>query len=532
MASPIYMMEIYNRVLPTQSMPTLYVLTALAAGLILVSALLEIIRSRLLVRVSARLDRQLNDRILAATFVGALGSTNGGTQPLRDLDTVRQFIGGSGTLVFFDIPWTPLLILVIFLCHPLLGLITTGGALVLFLLAILNDVTTRGPLEQANRQSLDQLGFVGGSLRNAEAVHAMGMFASLCRRRAPAQTLLLRFQSVASDRAGVLTAVSKAFRQLLQTAILGAAAYLALNNQISAGEIVAVSLISGRALAPLETAIGTWKQFLAARSAYTRVASLLSRIPAPMRRTSLPRPTGAVEMHRLVATVPGGVVPILKNVELRIAAGSITGIVGPSGAGKSTLLRVLVGVWQPMAGNVRLDGFDLSSWNRDELGAQIGYLPQDVELLQGTVAENIARFGDCDSSAIVAAAQRAGAHEMIGRLPQGYDTPIGPSGVTLSGGQRQRVGLARAMFGHPALVVLDEPNANLDQNGECALNEALVLLRQEGITVVLTTHKASLLDLTDSIVVVEDGLIVAHGSRQDVMRRLNQAAPAPRQLVA
>lgn len=523
LVSPLYMMQIYNRVLPTQSEPTLIALTGLACFLVGVMAVLEYIRSRILIQVSVRLDKAMNDRVLHATFMGTLtGSRPNSAQPMRDLDAVRQFVGGNGTLVFFDMPWTPILIAVIYFCHPLLGILTTLGAVALFLLAVINELATRRPLEESNHRATGLIGFIGGSLRNAEALHAMGMFNNLRRHRAPQREDVLHLQTVASNRASLLTAVSKAFRQVLQIALLALGAYLALHSEITGGEIIAASLIAGRALAPLETTIGTWKQFVSATGAFRRLRSLLKDVPAPTQRISLPQPRGQMEVENVTATAPVSTFPILQNIAFTIEPGSVVGIVGASGAGKSTMARLLVGAWQPAAGKVRLDGADIHIWNRDELGPSIGYLPQDIELFEGTVAENIARFGNCDSEMVVAAAKRAGAHGVIVRLPQGYETQIGAGGAVLSGGQRQRIGLARALYGNPSLVVLDEPNANLDQDGERALMDAVAAMRDAGATVVLISHKAGILDLADRLVVLNEGKLLAVGPRKDILHRLVQ----------
>ena len=532
LVSPIYMMQIYNRVLPTQSEPTLYALTALACFLIGFMAVLEFIRSRILIQISVRLDKAMNDRVLHATFMGSLsGARPSSAQPMRDLDTVRQFVGGTGTLVFFDIPWTPILIAVVYICHPLLGLVTTIGAVVLFLFAIINEYATRHPLDESNQRATSLMGFIGGSLRNAEALHAMGMFNNLRRHRAPQQADVVYLQTIASNRASLLTAVSKAFRQILQIALLGLGAYLAIHAQITGGEIIAASLIAGRALAPLETTIGTWKQFVGAKGAFGRLRSLLKDVPAPTQHTSLPQPRGLIEVESLSAVAPGGKTPILQNISFVVEPGSIIGIVGASGAGKSTLARLMVGAWQPAAGKIRVDGADIHIWNRDELGPFIGYLPQDIELFEGTVAENIARFGNCDSELVVAAGKRSGAHNMIVRLPNGYETQIGAGGAVLSGGQRQRIGLARALYGNPSLVVLDEPNANLDQDGERALLDAIATMRQAGATIVLVSHKAGILEQADRLVVLNDGKLLAVGPRKEILLRLVQmpmSAPATR----
>jgi PrtD family type I secretion system ABC transporter len=357
-------------------------------------------------------------------------------------------------------------------------------------------------------------------------LEAMGMFGNLRRSWAGQRFELLRLQSLASDRAGTISAMTKALRLLLQIALLGAGAHLAIYSEITPGVIVATSILVGRALAPVEMAIGTWKQFVSARTAYARLNALLAEQPEPAVSTSLPRPKGDLQVEALTAVPPGGNVPTLRQVSFPLAAGQVLGVVGPSGAGKSTLARLIVGAWQPAAGKVRLDGADVHSWNREELGPYIGYLPQDVELFDGTVSENIARFGELDSAKIVAAAKRAGVHEMILRLPSGYDAPIGPGGCVLSGGQRQRIGLARAIFGDPALVVLDEPNSNLDDDGENALTNAIMDLKDAGTTVVIVSHRPSVLNTMDRSLVLAEGTVRAFGSRNEVLARLARPAPA------
>ena len=525
LVSPLYMMQVYNRVLPSQSEETLVVLTLLACGMLGVMGLLEFVRARILVRVSGQLDLRLSGRVLSAIFRSSLQSPRGGVQGLRDFDTVRQFLAGTGTFAFFDAPWTPIIIAVVFLFHPLLGVIATLGALVLFGLAIANELATRRPLQEANRHSVGVNGFIESSLRNAEVLQAMGMFANLRRSWADRRVELLRLQSLASDRAGAISAITKSLRLLLQIALLGAGAHLAIYGEITPGVIIATSILVGRALAPVEMAIGTWKQFVSARTSYARLNKLLAEQPEPAVSTSLPRPKGDLLVENLTAVPPGAGAPTLRQISFPLAAGQVLGVVGPSGAGKSTLARLIVGAWRPFSGKVRLDGADIHNWNRDELGPYIGYLPQDVELFDGTVSENIARFGELDSAKIVAAAKRAGVHEMILRLPSGYDAPIGPGGCVLSGGQRQRIGLARAIFGDPALVVLDEPNSNLDEDGENALTNAIMDLKDAGTTVVIVSHRPSILGTMDQILVLADGVVRAFGSRSEVLARLARPVP-------
>ncbi len=524
LAQPLYMMQIYNRILPTQSEATLLVLTGLVVALLALMAFLDVVRSRLLVRVSGRLDLALGRRVLGAMFGAHLRGK--GSDGLRDFDTVRQFLAGPGPTAFFDAPWMPVMIAVTFLFHPLLGWVAVGGGVLLFALAVLNEVTTRRPMEEASRHTAATHAMVSGSLRNAEAMQAMGMFGGVADRAFARRNEMLRLQQVASDRAATVMAISKTVRIGLQVALLGLGAWLVIQNQMSAGGIIAVSIVVGRALAPIETVIGTWKQFVAARSAWGRLDTLLAGAPADAERTALPAPKGELTLEDVTIVPPGSGTPTLRRVGLRAAPGEVLGIVGPSGGGKSTLARAIVGAWRPLAGKVRLDGADIEHWDAAALGPHIGYMPQDVELFDGTVAENIARFGAGGSAPIVAAARRAGVHEMILRLPQGYETPIGVGGSVLSAGQRQRIGLARAMYGDPKLVVLDEPNSNLDQDGEAALVQAILEMKRAGTTVVLITHRPTVLGTMDTIVLLADGEVRMAGPRAEVLNKLTRPVAA------
>jgi PrtD family type I secretion system ABC transporter len=530
LVSPLYMMQVYDRVLTSRNESTLLVLTGLATALLLVMAGLDIIRSRILVRVGGQLDLKLSERVMSAQFRSVLNRQVGSpTQATRDFDTVRQFLTGAGIFAFFDAPWTPILLAVVFIFHPLLGFIALGGGVLLFALAVINESATKKPLEQANRAAVAVNGSIENSLRNAEVLEAMGMFANFRRRWHDKRDEVLRLQSIASDRAGTILGLSKMMRMLLQTALLGAGAWLAIHEQISPGVIIAASILMGRALAPVEQAISVWKQVVGTRVAYRRLNELLSRVPEPPARTALPRPVGDLRVENLVAIPPGSTAPTLSRVGFELPAGQILGVIGPSGAGKSTLARVLVGAWRPSAGSIRLDGAELNNWAAEARGSFLGYLPQDVELFDGSVADNISRFGDPDSAAIIIAAKRAGVHDMILRLPQGYDTPIGPGGCSLSGGQRQRIGLARALYGSPRLVVLDEPNSNLDDEGEAALVYALTEVRKTGATVIIISHRPSILGITDQILVLAEGAVRMMGSRTEVLARFTRpvVAPAP-----
>ncbi len=526
----IYMLQVYDRVLASASVSTLVALTVLVVALFMVMGLLEIARTWLLVRVSARLDMSMSQRLFTAMFdAGLRYGRPSGTQPLSDLTSLRQFLTGAGLFAFFDTPWIPIYLAVIFLLHPILGWVGVAGLVVIVMLAVINELSTRKPLNAANGLTVQNNQAVGGHLRNAEALEAMGMLDNVHRRWLARHADMLRLQAQASDRAGVLANTSKAFRITLQSLILGTGAYLAIQHEITPGAMIAGSILLGRALAPVDMLIGSWKQFLAARSAYDRLRDLLLSIPARKRAMRLPAPRGHVVAEQLTVVPPGARTPVLQNVSFDIPAGNIVGIIGPSAAGKSTLARAVLGVWPPAAGSVRLDGAAINDWNRDELGPHVGYLPQDVELLEGTVSENIARFGDMDPDGVVTAAQKAGVHEMVLRLPKGYDTPIGQGGTVLSGGQRQRIGLARALYGSPCLVVLDEPNSNLDDHGEAALVSALGHLKRSGATVLVITHRPNLLHSVERIMVLRDGRIHMFGPRDQVLAEFARPAAVSKQ---
>ena len=529
----IYMLQVYDRVLASASVSTLVALTVLVVALFMVMGLLEIARSWVLVRVSARLDVDLNPRLFTAMFDAQLhhGAASG-TQPLADLNNLRQFLTGNGLFAFFDAPWIPIYLAVIFLLHPMLGWIGVAGLVIIVTLAIINELSTRKSLNAANALSVESSQAANGHLRNAEVLEAMGMLQNVHQRWLERHMETLRLQAVASDRAGALANTSKAFRIMLQSLILGAGAYLAILQEITPGAMIAGSILLGRALAPVDLLIGTWKQFAGARSAYARLRNLLQHVPARQRAMRLPAPNGHLSAEQLVVTPPGAAAPVLRGLSFDIPAGESVGIIGPSAAGKSTLARAVLGVWPAAAGKVRLDGAAIDAWNRDELGPHVGYLPQDVELLDGTVGQNIARFGDVDPDAVVTAAQKAGVHDMILRLPQGYDTPIGHSGAVLSGGQRQRIGLARALYGGPCLVVLDEPNSNLDERGEAALASAIGHLKRSRATVLVITHRPNLLHNVDRIMVLRDGLIQLFGPREKVLAEFARPAAVGKQQAA
>lgn len=525
----LYMLQIYDRVMVSRNSTTLLLLTLMMLGLFVLMSLLEFVRSRVLVRVGTRLDMLLANRVFTAAFERNLQRQGGNpSQALNDLTSVRQFLTGSGIFAFFDTPWTPIFLVVATILHPLIGLFCLVGALILFALAWLNEMVTRKPLAEAMTHAMGAGQYANNNLRNAEVIEAMGMLGNIRQRWHERQQKFLALQSLASDRAGVVSAISRFVRVAMQSLILGLGAWLALDNLVTGGAMIAGSILMGRALAPVDQVIAVWKQWITARAAYYRLGEMLKTYPEPPVRLALPVPLGEVLVENVSAAPPGTKYLVLKNLAFRINRGDVLGVMGPSAAGKSTLARLLVGVWRPQAGHVRLDGADVASWDKAQLGPHIGYLPQDVELFEGTIAENIARFGELKSEPIVAAAQMAGVHDMILHLPQGYDTPIGVDGSSLSGGQKQRIGLARALYGNPALVVLDEPNSNLDEPGESALANAILALKALGRTVVVITHRSSTFAVMDKILVLRDGAVAAYGPRDDVLAALRQPAMTPK----
>lgn len=520
----IYMLQVYDRVLNSRNAETLLMLTLLMLLLYVMMSALELIRSRVLVRLGANLDKRLNGRIFTATFEYSLRAATGNpAQALSDLSAVRQFLTGQGVFAFFDAPWFPIYLAVIFLLHPLLGVFSLIGAAILLGLAFLTEKITKAPLAQANAEAMAANNATNANLRNAEVIEAMGMLPDIQRRWLEKNEKVLALQALASDRAGLISAVTKFVRITLQSMILGAGALLVIQGELTAGGMIAASILMGRTLSPVELAIGTWKQLLSARSAYDRLNRLLSTFPARAISMSLPKPSGRVSVASLIAVPPGSNIPILRGVSFEILPGEVVGVIGASASGKSTLARLLMGIWPPHSGSVRLDGADVFTWNKEELGPYVGYLPQDVELFDGSIAENIARFGEINAELIIEAARKAGVSEMILHFPKGYDTPIGVGGSVLSGGQRQRIGLARALYGDPSLIVLDEPNANLDDAGEKALVVAVQQLKAEGKTVVLITHRTSIIGVVDKLVLLQAGATQLYGPRDQVLAKLQQA---------
>lgn len=529
----IYMLQVYDRVLNSRNEMTLLMITLITVGLFALLGALEWVRSQLLVRASVRLDERLNDRVFAATFDATLRGAGGNpAQALSDVTNLRQFLTGNGLFAFFDAPWAPIYLIVIAMLHPWLGLFSLVGGILLIGLAWLTERATQKPLAEANTVGIQATNFAGNNLKNAEVIEAMGMLQAIRARWNVKHRHGLALQQLASDRAGAIGAATRFSRLVQQSLILGLGALLVIKGELSPGGMIAASILMGRLLAPVEQAIGAWKNLVSARSAYGRLRNLLAAVPAREAGMSLPRPTGTLALESVVATAPGSQTVILRGINARIAAGQVVGVIGPSASGKSSLARVMVGIWPAASGKVRLDGADVYSWNKAELGPHIGYLPQDVELFEGTVAENIARFAEVDAEKVVRAAQRAGVHEMVLRFPKGYDSPIGPGGTFLSGGQRQRIALARALYGDPVLVVLDEPNSNLDDIGEQALVRAVLDLKAQGSTVVLITHRTNIVGVVDQLMVLRDGSLQLFGPRDDVLAALAKAAQAAQPALA
>lgn len=519
--SPLYMLQIYDRVIGSRNATTLLGITVLVAFLLVVSAALEMLRSRVLAHASMVLDERLAGAVFDATHRAGLRLAKlSEGQSLKDLDAFREFVAGPCVVALCDLLWMPIFLATCFFLDPWFGALALFGALAIFVLTLLSEFATTKPLGLAARASNVASQKAVSVLRNGEVIQAMGMLGTLRSAWLSLRGDALELQSLAGHRSGAIAALSRFVRMFLQTMILGVGAYLAINNEISPGMIIAASIFIGRALAPVEGVVANWKALTAARNSWNRLVKLFAVAGDVPPRVQLPRPVGHLSLEGVVAGPPGQPRATLRNVTLELRPGEVLGVIGPSAAGKSSLARVITGVWPLFAGEIRLDGSDLSQWNAEDRGPYVGYLPQDVELFSGTVAQNIARFGVSDDDAVVETAHLCGCHEMIQRLPDGYNTQIGEAGTALSGGQRQRIGLARAFFGRPSLVVLDEPNASLDQLGERALMEALRRYRSFGCAIVLITHKIGLLGVSDRILVLQDGVAQACGDRDEILARM------------
>ena len=529
LVAPVYMLQMYDRVLTSASYETLIVLTVVAVFLLACFGLLDWVRQRLMARIALSLNYEVLDDVLSGVFRGSLQRfRQSANQPVRDLDTVRQFISSPPALAFFDAPWAPVFIAAIFIIHPWLGFFAIFAALLILFIALLTEWTSRGPLRNASEHTAESHRFVESSLRHADVLEAMGMFEGFRRRWRDKHDRSVAFQARGGSRISMLLAASKSGRQIVQVGILGMGAWLVLKQQITPGMMIAASIILGRALAPIEQGISAWRGFMSARQSWRRLNNLLTNAPPAHDggATSLPRPTGLLDVEGVSAAPPGSTKLTLKRVQFSLQPGSSTGLIGPSGSGKSTLARLMVGVWSPQGGVVRLDGAAIGDWPSESRFRHVGYLPQEVELFEGSVAENIARLSEPDNDAVLAAAQQANCHDMVMRLPQNYETPIAAGGANLSAGQRQRVALARALYGDPALIVLDEPDANLDTDGEVALSNTLRNLAQRGVTTLMVTHNFRLLRMVEHILVLKEGILLESGPRDEVLKRFMRPAPA------
>jgi len=526
----IYMITVFDRVVSSGSLPTLAMLTLLMVSLLLAMGGFEMVRSFILVSASNKLESLLRPRVTDATFKRSLltGGMVANAQPVQDLTSLRQFLTGNGLFAFFDAPWYPIYIGVMFLFHPWFGIAGILAGILMVVLAVINERVTHKPLNEANSHAAKASNQFQGSLRNAEVIAAMGMAGDVHRRQQALYGEVLNKQTQASRMAGLLAGLSKSLRIISQSSLLGLGAYLALNQEISPGMMIGGSLLLGRALAPIDMLVGSWKGVTVARAQYARLKELLEKIPAEAETMRLPAPEGALAAENVTVLPPGSKVPVVRGVSFALEAGELLGIVGPSASGKSTLARALMGIWPANAGKVRLDGADIASWDRSELGPYVGYLPQDIELFDGTIADNICRFQEAGAEKIVAAASLAGIHEMILRLPQGYDTVIGGAGGMLSGGQRQRIGMARAVFGDPKLLILDEPNSNLDDQGEKELVESLRRIKERGCTIVVITHRTMVLQCVDKILVMKEGAAANFGPKDQVLAKLLQPTAVPK----
>lgn len=526
----LYMLQVYDRVLTSGSVPTLVALSVLALGLYAFMGALEVIRGQVLVRLASRVERRLarmaHEAIMKLPFFA--GQKGDPMQPMRDVDAIRSYLAGQGPVAILDMPWMPLYVAFVFLLHPILGWITLAGAAVLFGLTLITERMVQEPTTKAGTAMRERVTLAEASHRNAEVLRAMGFRHRLTHSYERASLNHLAAQERLSDVVGGLSVVSKLFRMVLQSALLGLGAYLTLKGQMSAGAIIACSVASSRALSPIEVAIANWKSFVSARQSATRLDSVLAALPKDPEPLELPAPKSSLTLEGVTVPVPGTQRILLNNVTLKLEAGQALAVIGPSAAGKSTLARAIAGVWPLARGSVRLDGAPLDRWSVEALGAHIGYLPQDIELFDGTVTENISRFEEePDSKKVIAAAKAADVHEMILRLPNGYETRVGEGGANISAGQRQRIGLARALYGDPFLLVLDEPNSNLDAEGEAALVRALETVKDRGGIVVVIAHRPSVLAAVDQVAVINSGQVSAIGPRDEILKKVLRQQQAP-----
>ncbi len=517
----LYMLQVYDRVMGSGSVSTLVYLTIALVLMFATMMVLDTRRAQIMARAGVRFDRILHQRVLSAA-VSVPEKDGARSQAIRDLDMLRAFVSSSAMQAIFDLPWFPIYLVVIFLLHPALGLFTIGVGIVLVTLAYANELYASAKSSEASAAALKSYGFVEMALRNREIIEALGMAPTIVARSDADRRQMQEAQVAAMDRSGSVQGLIKTIRMLAQSLMLAIGAYLVIERQMTAGGIFAGMLLLGRALQPIEMTIGAWRSFVGAKEAYLRLQALLERAAQLQPTMALPRPEGTLRVENVSFLVPGTRAPILRNVSFRLQPGEVLGLIGPSGAGKSTLARLLLGILVPTAGSIRLDGAELSQWPRDQLGPHIGYLPQSVELFADTVAANIARLGPVDPEAVIAAARLAGTHELILELPQGYDTLISEGGGALSGGFRQRIALARAVYGQPSFVLLDEPSSNLDAKGDDALANCVMRLKALATTVIVISHRPHTVNVADKILVLDAGTVSMFGERQEVIARLSQ----------
>jgi ATP-binding cassette subfamily C exporter for protease/lipase len=526
LAPTVYMMQVSDRVMTSRNMMTLLMLTLLVLAIFAVMGALEWARSRVLVRLGVRLDRRIGPRLLSLSHRFEVEKLGDGRRLLGDLAQVRSFLTGYAVLAALDAPWVPIFLLVTLMIHPLLALVVLGGAIVMMILTYITDRSVRTPLADSNNSAAETSQFVATNMRHGEVIEAMGMFPMMLERWQKKQERHLVHQAIASDRAGFTQGVSKFVRMANQSVAMGVGGFLFLSTDVSPSIVFAAMLLSSRISGPIESLLMTWSQLGTTTECWRRLDDALRHADKEYSGVTLPPPKGEVTLEGVFGGPPGASTPFVQSVNLKIPAGVIVAIVGSSASGKSTLVRLITGVWAPRMGTVRLDGADLRTWRRDQLGPYIGYVPQDVELIEGTVAENIARLGPLDSDKVIAAARSAGVHEMVLQMADGYGTQVGANGAFLSGGQRQRIALARAMYGDPPLLVLDEPNANLDEAGELALDTALQQAKQRGQTVMIVSHRPIAIRNCDLILVMQEGQVLLYGPREQVMAKLASAAAA------
>lgn len=530
----IYMLQVYDRVLASRSVGTLIMISIIVIVFYIFMGVMEWFRSQLLVRVSNNMDEKLNERVFSVAFQNALYSGSGNaSQVFSDFTNIRQFLCGSGIFAFFDIPWTPIYIIVIFLISPIIGVVSIVATLIMFFMAFLTEMVSKKGLNEANRHFQASQAFASVNFRNAEAIYAMGMVGSVKKHWFDRYINFLKQQSNTSSKVGAVSATTKTLRITFQSIVgYGLSAFFAIRGDLTAGMIVATAILLGRAFSPVDMAIGVWRQFVSVRESYARLEAMLDQFPQNSNTVALPEPVGHISVSNLIASPPNSNMMILKNVSFEVQPGELIGIIGPVASGKTTLGKMIVGIWPPYSGSVRLDGAEIHLWDREQIGRHIGYLPQDIELLDGTVAENIARFGLIDSDKVIEAAKTTGIHEMILQFPDGYDTRLGMGGIVISGGQKQRLALARAIYKDPTLIVLDEPNSNSDDIGERALLYTISKLKEMKKTVFMITHRPNMLSMTDKILFLLNGAVYMFGPAEEVianLQKLNQQQAASQQ---